>query len=414
MNLESIGFYTLSDARAKQASSTSPLSRCEIILTDKCNFKCPYCRGLESHLAGTMPLESAKETVRLWGAQGLKAIRFSGGEPTVYPGLLELVKYTREQGVERIAISTNGSAPLRRYKELIEAGVNDISISLDACCAAYGDKMAGVSGVWEYVVKNIREISKLTYVTLGIVVTEETIPQLEETITFAAGLEPSDIRIISAAQFDQLLEAAATLPPEITDRYPILRYRVNNINNNRNVRGLTDTDSHRCGLCLDDMAVAGGKHFPCIIYMREQGDPIGTMGPNARAEREAWYKKHDTHKDPICKKNCLDVCIDYNNRFQQFRAEEVALEQINSVQFTHDLWRAGSIKDLGVDSRYPAIVSQQGKDLIKAHAVGWCFGDKLPVRPKLDHVAVMCYKNGEHFWFHIRTSEFLEVFEEGR
>jgi molybdenum cofactor biosynthesis enzyme MoaA len=410
MSLDNIGFYTLSDNRAKNASATSPLARCELILTDKCNFKCPYCRGLGHDLTGTVSLESAKETVSLWAAQGLKAIRFSGGEPTVYPDLLDLVQFTREQGVPRIAISTNGSAPFRRYLELIDAGVNDISISLDACCASYGDKMAGVSGVWADVVNNIKALSKLTYVTLGIVVTEETIPQLRETIVFADGLRPADIRIISSAQFDQLLKAAAILPQEITDRYPILRYRIKNINTKRNVRGLTETDSHRCGLCLDDMAVAGGKHFPCIIYMREQGQAIGPMAPNARAERKAWFESHDTHKDPICKKNCLDVCIDYNNRFQHFQADKVGLSSINSAQFTHDLWRAASLKDLGVDSRYPAITSLRGRDLLKANAVGWCHGERLPVRPKLNHIAVMCHKDGEHFWFHIRTSEFVEVF----
>lgn len=411
MKLEDIGFYTLSDARAKVADASSPLSRCELILTDRCNFKCPYCRGLESSLAGTLSLEAAKEIVSIWASEGLKAIRFSGGEPMVYPNLLELVQFTRELGVDRIAISTNGSAPLQRYRELIDAGVNDISISLDACCASYGDKMAGVKGVWGLVIKNIQALSKLTYVTLGIVVTEETVSQLKETVQFASSLEPSDIRIISSAQFDQLLDAASSLPSELVNRYPILRYRVSNINTHRNVRGLVETDSHRCGLCLDDMAVAGGKHFPCIIYMREQGSPIGGMGPDARAEREAWCKKHDTHKDPICKKNCLDVCIDYNNQYQRFRAERVALKSISAAQFTHDIWRAGSIKDLGVDSRFPAITSERGKELFKAHAVGWCFGDRLPVRPKLNHIAVMCHKNGEHFWFHIRTSEFIEVFE---
>ena len=321
MELEKIGFYTLSDDRAATASATSPLTRCELILTDKCNFKCPYCRGLANDLTGVLPLSKAKETVKIWSDQGLQNIRFSGGEPTTYPDLSELVRFTRDLGIKRIAISTNGSAPFGQYLDLIESGVNDVSISLDACCSAYGDKMAGVSGVWSTVISNIRALSERVYVTLGIVVTEETISQLSNIISFADGLKPSDIRIISAAQFDQLLSAAEDLPGEILDRYPILHYRVQNIQKGRNVRGLTESDSNRCGLCLDDMAVAGGKHFPCIIYMREQGQPIGDMSANARAEREAWLQSHDTHADPICKKNCIDVCIDYNNRFRLLQSK---------------------------------------------------------------------------------------------
>jgi hypothetical protein len=34
----------------------------------------------------------------------------------------------------------------------------------------------------------------------------------------------------------------------------------------------------------------------------------------ARSERLAWIKANDTREDPICRKNCLDVCVDYNNR----------------------------------------------------------------------------------------------------
>ena len=72
----------------------------------------------------------------------------------------------------------------------------------------------------------------------------------------------------------------------------------------------------RCGLVLDDMAVMGNKHYPCIIYMRESGNPIGTIGPNMRNERLNWYKTHDCTLDPICSKNCLDVCVHYNKKFQ--------------------------------------------------------------------------------------------------
>lgn len=46
MKLEEIGFYTLSDNRALNVSAWSPMMRCELVLTDRCNFRRPYCRGL--------------------------------------------------------------------------------------------------------------------------------------------------------------------------------------------------------------------------------------------------------------------------------------------------------------------------------------------------------------------------------
>ncbi len=66
MKLEEIGFYTLSDARAENASVDSPLQRCELILTDKCNFNCPYCRGVRPDIKGTLPYKSAKAIIKLW------------------------------------------------------------------------------------------------------------------------------------------------------------------------------------------------------------------------------------------------------------------------------------------------------------------------------------------------------------
>lgn len=320
MKLEDIGFYTLNDERAKNASKDSQLMRCELIITDACNFKCPYCRGIRDEIKGTMSLTKAKQVVDLWTKDNLKNIRFSGGEPTVYKHLIELVEYTKSKGVERIAISTNGSADIELYKQLIKAGVNDFSISLDACCSTFGDMMAGgIEGAWNKVISNIKELSQLTYVTVGVVVTQETVAELKNTIEFAAFLGVSDIRIISSAQYNTLLENAKSISEEVYVKYPILKYRIENLNNQRNVRGLKNEDSHKCGLVLDDMAIAGEYHFPCIIYIREGGNPIGKVGENMRQERYEWMKSHDTHCDPICKKNCLDVCIDYNNKFCEFK-----------------------------------------------------------------------------------------------
>lgn len=318
MKLEDIGFYTLNDNRAKNTNVNSQLMRCELILTDACNFKCPYCRGLRENLKGTISLEKAKYIIDLWSKDNLKNIRFSGGEPTVYKNLIELVEYTKSKGIERIAISTNGSADISLYKELIDAGVNDFSVSLDACCSAFGDMMAGgIEGAWEKVISNIKEIAKLTYVTLGVVVTEETVADLKNTIEFTSNLGVSDIRIISSAQYNQLLDAGRDISKNVYEKYPILKYRIENLNINRNVRGITENDFNRCGLVLDDMAIAGDYHFPCIIYMREGGNPIGKIRENMRQERLRWMQKNNTHKNPICKKNCLDVCIDYNNKFKE-------------------------------------------------------------------------------------------------
>jgi MoaA/NifB/PqqE/SkfB family radical SAM enzyme len=312
MKLEEIGFYTLSDRRAEGAAVDSRLMRAELLLTARCNFHCPYCRGVGGK---DLSLAAALEVIAYWTAQKLFALRLSGGEPLLYKGLVELVTAARKGGVERIAISSNGSFPLSKYLTLLEAGVNDFSISLDACCAEDGERMAGgIKGSWARVVNNIRALSAVTYVTVGVVLTDENWPKINEIISFAADLGVADIRIIPAAQKGDRL-AEVMVDPQILARLPILRYRINNLRRGRTVRGLSDQDTHHCGLVLDDMAVCEGQHYPCIIYLREGGAAIGPVGPEMRAQRAAWSKVHDIYQDEICRQNCLDVCVNYNNAF---------------------------------------------------------------------------------------------------
>ena len=316
MKLEQIGFYTLSDQRAANASEFSNLSRCEILLTGRCNFHCPYCRSVGGP---DKPFEEVATIVRLWASQGLYAIRFSGGEPLMYPRLKELVEIARIEGIKKIAISTNGSFPLNKYLDLIAAGVNDFSISLDACCAEDGDFMAGgIRGAFERVTANIKELSKVIYITVGVVLTTTNAANVSKIIEFASNLGVQDIRVIPAAQAgDKLGEIVVS--EELLNKYPILKYRIQNLQDGKPVRGLRDCDSHNCGLVLDDMAVCGNHHYPCIIYLREGGSPIGSMNDsNIRSVRAEWYRNHDTHFDPICRKNCLDVCVDYNNCYESY------------------------------------------------------------------------------------------------
>ena len=185
--------------------------------------------------------------------------------------------------------------------------------------------MAGnIPGVFEKIVENIREISKLTYVTVGVVLTPETVNRIIDIIKFADSLDVSDIRVISAAQWNEPIEALKQVPEEILTKYPILRFRVNQLLHGKNVRGMIKTDAPKCALVLDDSVIAGDFHFPCVIYMREKGEAVGRVSPTMRQERIKWFDGHNCFEDPICKENCLDVCIAYNNKYADFH---------NQVQF---------------------------------------------------------------------------------
>jgi MoaA/NifB/PqqE/SkfB family radical SAM enzyme len=316
--LEDIGFYTLSDERACNVSWSSDLQRCELILTDRCNFKCAYCRGIVTNLRGDLGLGEAKHIVDLWANDNLHNIRFSGGEPTIWPRLIELVEYTKSKpSIEHIAISTNGSASEKLYNSLIDAGVNDFSISLDACCAMDADMMAGTNSRFEHISAIIKLLSYKTYVSVGVVLDKRNLASLSGIIDYATSLGVSDIRIIPSAQYNKMPMV------EKETKFSILQYRLNNMKHGKSVRGLVSGDCGQCHLIKDDMVILHGKHFPCIIYMREQGNAIGSIENKSieeiRAERKEWFLHHDSFDDVICSRNCLDVCIDYNNRVKELQ-----------------------------------------------------------------------------------------------
>lgn len=345
--LEDIGFYTLSDSRAKQMNINSPLWRCELILTDVCNFTCPYCRGIEDEHKGDMTWEHASFIVNMWCTHGLKNIRFSGGEPTMWHvydkngikrNLVDLVALAKQGGIQRIAISTNGSVNQKFYDKLLEAGVNDFSISLDSCCSETGDKMAGDKpGAWNRVIKNIEYISTKAYVTVGVVFTPTNVGEFKQLVEFADSLGVADIRILSSAQWNQSFQEI-DFDEQLLNRHPILKYRMKHFSGHRHVRGIQNGDSHTCGLMIDDMAILNGFHYPCIIYMREQGLPVGKVDyslsyeesiSKVRQERYKWIQNNDTHNNPICQKNCLDVCIDINNKINLINPNKPTLLKNN-------------------------------------------------------------------------------------
>lgn len=309
MKLEDIGFYTLSDDRAKQTSHTSRLWRCEILVTNSCNFSCQYCRSVGPK--GHMSWEQAKTVFDVWIKEKLKNVRISGGEPTLWPHLEKATAYLNGAGVERIAISTNGSASTELYNRILMAGASDFSISFDACCSEDCKAMSGGRDAWKRITNNIKFLSSKTYVTAGIVLTTKNEAKVCEIVQIAQELGVSDVRVIPAAQHSKALN---NLP---IGSMPILEYRRKNIS--EGVRGLRKKDSKTCYLVLDDMAVIGNKHYPCIIYAREGGQAIGNVDNNMRLDRKKWSEKHNCKSDKICAGNCLDVCRDYNNKVGELK-----------------------------------------------------------------------------------------------
>lgn len=322
MRLDDIGFYTLRDERARTCSTTSPMTRACFIITGRCNFSCPYCNGPACDRDFTV--EQVRELLTDLRAHGLGATRFTGGEPTLHKGLPEMVLIARDLGIEKIAISTNGAARPELYRELVRLGVNDFSISADCKDLEVASKLSGRPGTWERVQENIRMLSGLTYVNIGTTITDENLERIPETLRFLGDLGVSDIKLATATQFQGEIPTRILdqIPQDLLDRMPVLRYRIEHYRAGRAVRGLQEgRDTSLCLWVQDDIVLTPDGHYPCIVYPREKGRPIGPLRTVAemREERRAWAFNRDSFEDTICHPYCMDLFADCNRKIVELQ-----------------------------------------------------------------------------------------------
>jgi cyclic pyranopterin phosphate synthase len=105
-----------------------------ISLTDKCNMRCVYCMTEDMIFRPNDELMSADEILRLvniFARLGVDKIRLTGGEPTIHPDLIPIVRGIRAAGISRISMTTNGLRLAELAGPLKEAGLERVNVSVD-------------------------------------------------------------------------------------------------------------------------------------------------------------------------------------------------------------------------------------------------------------------------------------------
>jgi len=87
------------------------------------------------------------------------------------------------------------------------------------------------------------------------------------------------------------------------------------------------------------------------------------------------------------------------------------IERFPAFEFTFDKWSAGSLYNLGIDG-HKHLMFRYAMRYIRQYAIGYCHVEYIQVRPKLDCVAVMFFKDEVQFWTHLTFSEFRRIFPE--
>jgi cyclic pyranopterin phosphate synthase len=141
-----------------------PVRDLRISVMDRCNFRCPYCMPRETfhdryRFLGSHERLSFDEIVRLarlFVRLGVHKLRLTGGEPLLRPALPDLIgDLSAIDGVDDIALTTNGVLLAKYAFELRAAGLQRITVSLDSTDPEIFRRMSGGFGGPEDVLSGI-------------------------------------------------------------------------------------------------------------------------------------------------------------------------------------------------------------------------------------------------------------------
>src|SRR5579885_600186 len=111
-----------------------PITDLRISITDRCNYKCVYCRtGNEGALYGDLPFADYLRMARIFVELGIQKIRLTGGEPLLRSGIVDFVRElaqlrTADNKVPDIALTTNGHLLADLAQRLKDAGLHRVTV----------------------------------------------------------------------------------------------------------------------------------------------------------------------------------------------------------------------------------------------------------------------------------------------
>jgi len=117
-------------------------------ITPACNFRCRYCLPhgyrAEAGAAGPLSPDEIARLLRGFADLGMHKLRITGGEPSVRSDLADVLRTAAAvPGVEKLAMTTNGTLLSRRLPEWMDAGLDAINVSVDSLDRAAFARITG-------------------------------------------------------------------------------------------------------------------------------------------------------------------------------------------------------------------------------------------------------------------------------
>jgi radical SAM protein with 4Fe4S-binding SPASM domain len=163
--------------------------RMDLVLTYRCQNSCGHCYNEPRELKELTPEQWKEVIAKVWDL-GVPHVVFTGGEPTLYPRLDELIAKSEEFG-QVTGLVSNG----RRLREpgyledLVRKGLDHVQITVLSYRASQHDMLVGEKGAWDETIAGLKVALKQDlYVSTNTTIMRSNLEDIEETMRFLVSL----------------------------------------------------------------------------------------------------------------------------------------------------------------------------------------------------------------------------------
>ncbi len=200
----------------------------DVIMGYDCNLACDYCTITPAMRARALPAPAIDRELQQGRREGYARVSFTGGEPTIRPELVALVRRARALGYAAIKVQSNGLAFAHapNLARLIEAGCDEIHVSIHTHDAAAYDRMVRRDGAYPAMVTGLRHaVAAAIPVTVDVILTTATVPRLVDAIGWLADLGVRRVDLWFVSLTDGNAANVASMP-RMTEVLPQIRAAV--------------------------------------------------------------------------------------------------------------------------------------------------------------------------------------------
>jgi cyclic pyranopterin phosphate synthase len=305
-----------------------PLRDLRVSVTDRCNFRCRYCMPRERFgkehkflpKSNILSYEEIQKFVTACKPLGLSKVRITGGEPLLRRDLPSLVRQISGLGLE-VALTTNGSFLKREASRLSEAGLDRVTISLDAIDQHLHSKITDSSVTVSDILEGIEEATRsgLGPVKVNCVVqrgvNESQIPKLVRqfrgTGVVVRFIEFMDVggtngwtpgQVVPTSEILDFLSQEFDLVPMMRDAPSDVASRWAHSDGSGEVGFISSVSQPFCGDCVRARLSSDGKLFTCLFStlghdLSELIKGDHDVSELTQAITEVWTKRSDRYSE---------------------------------------------------------------------------------------------------------------------